>query len=552
MTHVLLQAAGDADARAAAAQSLQTAALVVLALYIVLLLVLGVVGFRKSRASEEDYYLAGRGQGWIVTSLTIMATFFSSFALLGAPGLVYREGVVFALFSLNVPLAGAMVYLFGSRLSRLGARGRFVTPADLVADAYGSPVALRLLVAAVCVLYAIPYVVMQMNAGGIVSEVLFPDSPAAFDIGVSALAVVTVVYVMIGGMRSVAWTDVIQGAMLLAGMLLAGAATVWALGGVGSFLDRVAELPPRSLSAPGTTGSWPVSKLFTVCTVAACGSMLQPAQWMRYYAARSSRTLARSALIFGTVLPACFLFGVMLVGLGGQALYPLVDATGAYRLDEAGRVLPHPEIGAAARDFDNILVVVLTRYLPEMMGSLGIALAAIVVVAIMAASMSTADSNLHALSAVFTRDVYDRFLRPSATERERTWVGRAAIVVVTAGAVGLIYANRLVEGFNPLALIAQMGLLAIAFSTQLLPVTIDLLFVRKGTRAGAIAGLTVGIAVVLLFTPLAPDAVAPWTKTIGRTVDTGAFALAFNLGVFAAVSALGSRSRRLGNDVRNA
>lgn len=56
--------------------------------YLLVLLIIGYIGYRKGSRSEEDYYLAGRGQGWIVSSLTIMATFFSSFALLGAPGMV--------------------------------------------------------------------------------------------------------------------------------------------------------------------------------------------------------------------------------------------------------------------------------------------------------------------------------------------------------------------------------------------------------------------------------------------------------------------------------
>ena len=71
---------------------LESTAIVVMIGYLILLLVLGYVGYRKSEVTEEDYYLAGRNQGWIVSSLTIMATFFSSFALLGAPGPPERCG----------------------------------------------------------------------------------------------------------------------------------------------------------------------------------------------------------------------------------------------------------------------------------------------------------------------------------------------------------------------------------------------------------------------------------------------------------------------------
>ena len=164
---------------------------VVVAGYLLLLLGLGIMGWRRSTGSEEDYYLAGRGQGWVVSSLTIMATFFSSFALLGAPGMVYRDGVVFALFSLNVPLSGAAVYFFGAKIRRIGLARGYVTPGDMVSDYYGSPVALRLLVALIGVLYTVPYVVMQIQAGGILSQQLFPGENS-YEIGAVVLALITI------------------------------------------------------------------------------------------------------------------------------------------------------------------------------------------------------------------------------------------------------------------------------------------------------------------------------------------------------------------------
>ena len=140
--------------------------------------------------------------------------------------------------------------------------------------------------------------------------------------------------------------------------------------------------------------------LFTASAFASLGSMIQPAQWMRFYAARSNGVLKRSALIFALVLTLCFFFGVMLVGLGGQVLYPLVDVNGLYHMNDAGKLIPNPAVGLTPSSFDQILVVVLKNHLPELLGSLGAVLAALILVAIMAAAMSTADSNLHALSAL--------------------------------------------------------------------------------------------------------------------------------------------------------
>ena len=521
----------------------QDAALIMLCIYLCLLLALGVLGFIKSRHTEEDYYLAGRNQGWIVSSLTIMATFFSSFAFLGQPGLVYKEGAAFALFALNVPVAALVVYLVGRKVSAAGRLQGYVTPADMICGHYGNSAFLRILVALVGFLYAVPYVVIQLDAGGLVSRTTFPDSEHSFLYGTYALAGVTVIYIMIGGMRSVAWTDVIQGILLIGGMLLAGIAAIAALGGITEFLEKINKLPAEMLSLPGRSGGWPATKMMTVCFFAAVGSMIQPAQWMRYYAARSRQDLRRSALLLGIVLAGCSLFGVMLIGMGGEVLYPAVTGDGV--------LAPNPAVG---NSFDQILVVVLKNHVPEVLGSgTGILLAALVCVAIMAASMSTADSNLHAMSAVFTRDIYGKLIRPSASDTERTWVGRFVILAATGVAVILIQYKEENPDFEPIKLIAEMGLLAIAFSTQLLPITIDMLFLRRGSLAGAVSGLLAGLGIVFLFTPFfsmavrgsgSGDATISFINDIRRSIDTGAFALIANVSVFALVSRFTDCSKR--------
>ena len=515
----------------AAAHQLGSVPYLIAGAYLLMLIVFSVVAYLRSTSSEVDYYLASRGQGWFVSSLTIMATFFSSYALLGAPGMAYRDGVTFALFSLNVPVAGVCVYALGNRIRRLGRARGYVTPGDMICGYYGKSTPLRLLVAAIGVLYTVPYVVMQIQAGGILSSQMFPGA-ASFEIGTVVLAVITMGYVMVGGMRSVAWTDTVQGLLLMGGMLLGGAAAVAALGGPSGFIQALKELPAKSLSVPGTKGFWTPAMLFTVCVFGAVGSMLQPAQWMRYYAARSGRTLRRSAVIFAVALTACYLFGVMLVGLGGQALYPIIDQGG-------GVLLPHPEVGATARDFDQIMVVVIKNHLPELLGAAGVVLATLIFVAIMAAAMSTSDSNLHATSALLTRDVYDRFIRPGSSQRERTWIGRGIIAACTLAALAIVFISKHSDRFNPVAMLISMGLLAIAFSSQLIPVTLDMLFVRRGTRKGAEAGMAVGILIVLAFSPLAPA--SEMLGQLRRVIDVGTWALIGNVAVFVVVSVFTKR-----------
>ena len=186
----------------------------------------------------------------------------------------------------------------------------------------------------------------------------------------------------------------------------------------------------------------------------------------------------------------------------------------------------------------------------------GAVFASLMIIAIMAASMSTADSNLHALSAVMTRDVYDQYVRPQATATERVWVGRTIIVAATVFALVIVITGKDSNSkYDFLKMIAQMGFTAIAFSVQLLPVAIDILFLRKGTLRGAAAGMAAGILAAFFFGHLFPFAVDIVGKPAALTslleqinnvkallpMDTTAWGLLFNVPVFIVVSLFTSK-----------
>jgi len=495
---------------------------ILLGIYMLMLVWLCVLGYTKGKATEEDYYLAGRGQGPLVTSLTIMATMFSSAALLGIPGTVYRDGLAFVPFALNLTVGGVGIYLLGSRMHKLGKARGYVTPADLIGDYYGGTT-VRLLATLTGALYVLPYVIMQIKAGGYLAERLFPDTPPVqlfgaeydmFRLGVWALSFLTMAYVMIGGMRSVAWTDVIQGVLLLSGMLVAGLATVLYFQSQGGYFNAISQFPDKAQSLPGATGKWSPLMMLSICLFASLGAIIQPGQWMRFYAARSVKTLRQSALTFAIVLPFCFIFGIMLVALGARVEFPpewkytpeqqaiVEKAPPGTEFDFEKQLYPNPALGASTSDTDKAVIVMAQHTVPKVFGmTTGTLIVTLILIAVLAASMSTADSNLHALSAILTRDLYDRHIRPQASEKEKTWFGRLVIILATLCAVLFVEISNNAKGFNPLTLITQLMFLAIAFSSQLLPLAIDALYLNKGTRQGAITGLTVGIFTVFLFGP---------------------------------------------------
>ncbi|MCH8208242.1 MAG: hypothetical protein IIA62_04180 [Nitrospinae bacterium] len=348
-------------------------ALAVAGIYVLSLLGIGAYAYSKRRAPPlSDFYLGGRNMGVVVLFLTFYATQYSGNTLFGFSGAAYREGFRF-IVCVHFMTAIVIAYLlFAPRLYRISRDQNFITPGDFIYYRFGSH-ALRIIVTLLMIYALCNFTLAQMKTLGIAFEGMSQGRIPLWA-GVIGLAVIMLIYESLGGMRSVAWTDVVQGILLVGGMLLGGFCVVAVLGGPIEFFKRVAELPPKSLSAPGTVGHWTPEMLFTASTFASLGSMIQPAQWMRFYAAKSGDVLRKSALIFAAVLTSCFFFGVMLVGLGGQVLYPIVDETGAYRTNAAGQILPHPDVGSAANQFDQILVRLATGEitLPQLVAGAGI------------------------------------------------------------------------------------------------------------------------------------------------------------------------------------
>ncbi|MCI0693614.1 sodium:solute symporter family protein [candidate division KSB1 bacterium] len=466
----------------------------ILTSYLVLLMIIAWLGIRARKSGAEDFFLAGRNQGWFVTALTIMATFFSAFALMGAPGMVFRFGLPFIMFSLNVPVAAAMIWIVGHRVRVLSKQHGFVTPSDFVCYFHPS----RLLNLCVCLigfLFVLPYIVLQIKAGGYLFDVV-TDGQVDQKWGAVILAALTMIYVHLGGMRSVAWTDILQGVLLVGGMIWGGIVTVNAVGGTRVFFQKIAEAGEAFVTVPGHGEFFTIPMLLTFTLVAPIGTMLSPGQWLRYNAARSTADLKRAAIIFAVCLTAAYLFGMVLVGLGGKVLLP--DLANA----------------------DEVFIRIVKIYMPLWASTL-------FMVCIMAAAMSTADSNLHALGAILAKDFYKGLLRTSAGQKEVLAVSHVVIFVTT------LIALFIVLFVESLPMLVRLGIVSMAFCLQLLPVAADILWLKRGNAIAAFAGMLGGLAVLI---PLAFFSGAVPQNPLD--VHYGFWALLANISVYVALSYL--------------
>ena len=224
------------------------------AMAVVTLYLLGMVGIgwiaRKRRQSDslDDFYLAGRSMGFGVLFLTLYATQYSGNTLFGYTGTAYRIGfqwTVSILFMFSI-IVGYL--LFAPRLVVLSRKLSFITPGDYISNRFRSPV--LTLLSTIVMIYALAnYALAQLKAMGAAVEGL-TDGAVSSAHGIVALAIIMVVYETLGGMRSVAWTDVIQGVVLLTGFGVLLFIVPPLGGGLSAAVEQIGRTDPTKVGAP--------------------------------------------------------------------------------------------------------------------------------------------------------------------------------------------------------------------------------------------------------------------------------------------------------------
>ncbi len=378
-------------------------AALVMALYLTLLLGLGWRGYRQRQAgSVADFYLAGSTLGVVVLFATLYATQYSGNTFLGYTGQAYRLGFAWT-FSVGMMMSVVVVYLsFAPALHRDAHRFGLVTPADWVEHRFGDR-RLTLLVSLIMAFSLLNYLYAQFLAlGHFVAGMSGGEVP--YWVGVVSLGLVIGVYETLGGMRSVAWTDVVQGTMLFVGLALV-LILAWPI--VGSLGSVVRDLPPPLVQPP----SWPqIGTWASSMVLLGVGAAMYPHAIQRIYAARDAGTLRRSLQIM-VFMPFVTTLVVLVVGI---AAHGVLGSEVALPVD---RVMP------------SFLAVIAAG------GGLAEWAVALVMVGALAAMMSTADSALLSLSSIVTVDLIGRSRRGPRDERSLTRIAKVsswAIVVALA------------------------------------------------------------------------------------------------------------------------
>ena len=463
-------------------------------LYLTAILAVGYAA-RRHRASESlsEFYLAGRQLTGPVLLLTLYATQYSGNTLIGYPGEAYRLGFSWVM-SVGFMMAIIVAYLlFAPRLHHLARRHRFVTPGDWLAHRFGSP-ALTLLANLLLIAAIANYLLAQLMAMGYITAGL-SGGAVPYWVGVVLLTLVVLVYETVGGMRAVAWTDTVQGLMLvvgLTGLLVTVSPTP---GHLASVTGWIATQAPEKVAVPG----WDVCRnwLSTLALIGFSGAVY-PHAIQRIYAARDSAALKRSFSIM-VFLPLVTTGSVFLVGV--TAIQQLADGGPI----EADQVLPLLLAEWGARS-------------PVLY-----ALSLLVIVAVVSAIMSTADSVLLSLSSMLAKDVLGTTVLRGADEASLTRTGKTVSWVLVAGLVAI--------ALNPRTTLWGLTELKMEILAQVAPLFILGVSWDRLTTHAALTGMVTGTAVYAGL--LASGNTEPWN------IHAGVLALMVNVVVCVAISRVG-------------
>ena len=433
-------------------------------LYFVVLLGLGILAWQRTQ-DLSDYILGGRRLGSGVTALSAGASDMSGWLLLGLPGAAYVGGLDAGWIALGLLIGTWLNWLVVSHRLRVATESldNSLTLPDYFqrrfADTSGM---LRIIPGVFIFVFFALYVSAGLVAGGRLFETVF-EMPYIWAVSTGAIAII--IYTFLGGYLAVSWTDALQ-ALLMLLALVAVPLMVIGFGDAG-LVDSVRDFNPELLN-PFTGADGQALGMLAIVSLMAwgLGYFGQPHILARFMGIRSAAQLTRARRIAVSWAAIC-LVAAIFVGMAG--------------IGGLGEVLDGPD---AETVFIRLVEVLFHPVIA------GICLAAI-----LAAVMSTADSQLLVASSVVAEDFYKGLIRPDAKQSELVWIGRFSVIAIALIALWLAAdPDRMV-----LDLVAHAWAgLGAAFG----PVIVMSLYWPAMSRAGAAAGMIAGGLTVLIWQPL--------------------------------------------------
>ena len=438
---------------------------VIFILYLAVLAALAIWS-RAETHSVSGYFIAGKKLPPWVVAFSTNATGESGWLLLGLTGMGYVAGAQAFWVVTGEVIGIALAWLLLSRrIKRLSDRSDSITVPDVLAARFNDRAHVLRKISLLIILVMVgAYVAAQMVATG---KAFDGFTGMDYSTGVLVGAAVIILYTLVGGYKAVAWTDLIQGILMLMGLIIVPWIAMEAAGGWSSVTDNLAGQDPGLLTPWGPEGK-STAALVGILSFLAVGLpfMGVPQLMVRFMSARSEKSLV-PAMVISVIVILLFDVGAVLTGMAGRALFPGLE------------------------DPESILPVISTTLLHPVLGG-------VMMVVVLAAIMSTVDSLLILVSSAVVRDYWQQIR--GSTLSDRALAQRGKLITVVIGVIGIAFAlhqSPLVFWF---VLFAWSGLGA-AFG----PVLLCGLWYPGTTLTGAVAGMLGGflttVAWVVWFKP---------------------------------------------------
>ena len=420
----------------------------VLAVYLTLVLVIGLWSHKLFRGTGEDFFVATRTIGPFVLLMSLFGTNMTAFSLLGASGEAYLHGIgVFGLMASSSALVIPVVfYLVGTRLWSLGKRFGYVTQAQFFRERWDSD-RLGTLLFIVLVGLLVPYVLIGLMAGGITLHQVSGGRVPEWG-GNLIICVVVLIYVLYGGMRGTAWVNTFQTLVFMIFGVATLVAVVGELGGLEAAVARVAQTRPDLLVREGHVQR--LELLSYMCIPLSAGMF--PHLFIHWLTAGRASHFRFTISLYPICIALVWVPSVLL-GVLAAADFPGLPPAAA----------------------SSVILRLITHHAPGL-------LAGLLAAGVFSTCMNSLDSQVLSLGTMFTHDIVRHYgLHDRMTERQELFVGRlfvAAILFVT-----------FLLSFVTTRSIFKLGIWSFTGFASLFPVVAAALFWKRSTKPGAAASV---------------------------------------------------------------
>ncbi|MCF6411589.1 sodium:solute symporter family protein [Alkalihalobacillus sp. EGI L200015] len=439
---------------------------IILVFYALVMLLIGYLsgrGDKKIHHSMSGYFLAGKNLGFIALFFTLYATQYSGNTIVGYAPTAYRSGFSWIQSVSFMTIIIGVYLLFAPRLYVISKRNKFITPTDWLKYRFNSK-AVTLLGVFLMLWGLGNYLLEQLVAiGQAVAGMTGGTIP--YQVAVIAFILVMLAYEWMGGMKAVAFTDVMQGLVLMVGILVFLGGALYLVGGnLTNVTTFIMDSEPAKVGVPAmeTSINW-----FSILLLVGCGAAIYPHAVQRIYSAESEKTLKKSFARMAWMPPVTTGL-VFVIGIIGISMFPGLNEANSEQL-----------VGMMANEIASIN----SFYYWVMILFFG---------GIVAAIVSTADSVLLSFSSMISNDIYGNFINPKASEYRKVLVGKIVGVIAVILLIWIAW--------NPPGTLYQIFVLKFELLVQVFPAFILGLYWKKLSARPVFLGMLLGAVIAGVMT----------------------------------------------------